>query len=77
MDKINCTQLKIKQRYLSYHELIFKSHIFYFKTRDKKFHKMNKNMVNVLSNLGTIIWHIFIKDLKFMSLTVDTLQRMN
>jgi hypothetical protein len=28
-------------------------------------------MVNVLSNLSIVLWHTFIKDLKFMPLIVD------
>ncbi len=36
MDKINCTQLEFKQWHSNYHECIFKTHIRYFKTRDKK-----------------------------------------
>jgi hypothetical protein len=71
MDKFNCTHLNVKQRHSSSHERIFKAHIHYFKACDKKLYKMNKSMVNVLSNLSTVLWHTLIKDLEFMLLVVD------
>jgi hypothetical protein len=71
MDKINCTQLEIEQQCLGVHELTFKTHIRYLKAHGKKLYKMNKNMVNVLSNLNIILCHAFIKDLTFMPPIVD------
>jgi hypothetical protein len=39
----------------------FKEQLKYFKSRDKKVHKMKKHMVHVLSNLNVVIRHAFIK----------------
>jgi hypothetical protein len=64
--KINCTQLEIEQQCLSAHECTFKAHIHYLKACGRKLYKMNKSMVNVLSNLNTTLCHAFIKDLTFM-----------
>jgi len=71
MDKINCIQLEIKQQHSSAHECSFKTHIYYFKGRDKKLYRMNKSMVNVLSAFNIILYHAFIKDLKRMFPVVD------
>jgi len=72
MYKINCTQLEIEQQCLSVHECIFKAHIHYLNACGRKLYKMNKSMVNVLSNLNTTLCHAFIKDLTFMCPTVDS-----
>jgi hypothetical protein len=71
MDKTNCIQLEIKQQHSSVHECSFKTHIYYFKTHDKKLHRMNKSMVNVLSIFNIIFCHAFIKDLTHMPPIVD------
>ncbi len=39
----------------------FKEHLKYLKNKDKKTHKMNKHMVNVLSNFNIVMCHAFIK----------------
>ncbi len=66
MDKTNCIQLEIKQQHSSAHECSFKTHIYYLKACDKKLHRMNKSMVNVLSTFNTIFCHVFIKDFTHM-----------
>ncbi len=71
MDKINCIQLEIKQQHSNAHECSFKTHIYYIKACDKKFYRMNKSMVNVLSTFNTILCHAFIKDFTCMPPIVD------
>ncbi len=54
MENISVTQL-------ARHNHIFKEHLQYFKTQDKKVNQMSKSMVTVLSNLNTIMCHAFIR----------------
>ncbi len=60
------TQLDINERHSKFHNHIFKEQLQYFKSKDKKVHKIIKNMVNVMSNLNTIMCHAFIKDQALM-----------
>jgi hypothetical protein len=39
-----------------------KEQLQYFMHQDKKIHKTNKAMVNILSNLNIAMWHVFIQD---------------
>jgi hypothetical protein len=66
MDKINVTELDINEHHSKFHNHIFKEQLQYFKSKDKKVHKTIKNMVNVMSNLNTIMCHAFIKDQALM-----------
>ncbi len=60
MNQINTNQLEIDKNMTKRHEKTFK-HLKYVKKRSKKVHKMNKNMVSVLSNLSFAMYHAFIK----------------
>lgn len=62
MDRINSTQQKLEKTKVRANIKMTKKHIEYLKARDKKILKMNKQMVNVLSNLSTTMCHAFIKD---------------
>ncbi len=53
MEKISAMQLDI-------HNCNFKEHMQYPKTKYKKVHKMNKNLVTILSNFSTTMCHAFI-----------------
>jgi hypothetical protein len=48
MEKINVVQLEIEQHCSENQNYNFKEHLHHFKTRDKRVHQMNKNIVNVL-----------------------------
>ncbi len=60
MNHINTNRLEIDKNMTKPHEKTFK-HLKYVKERNKKVHKMNKNMVSVLSNLSFAMCHAFIK----------------
>jgi hypothetical protein len=61
MDQINSFQLKFDNRKTKSLDNNFKQHLKYLIELDKKACKMNKQMVNVLSNLNIIMCHVFIK----------------
>jgi hypothetical protein len=54
------SQLEIDKNRTKSREKTFKQHLKYLKERDKKPYKMNKNMVNVLTNLNFVMCHAFI-----------------
>jgi hypothetical protein len=60
MNHINTNQLEIDKNVTKPHEKTFK-HLKYVKEINKKVHKMNKNMVSVLSKLNYAMYHAFIK----------------
>jgi hypothetical protein len=60
MNHINTNRLEIDKNMTKPHEKTSK-HLKYVKERNKKVHKMNKNMVSVLSNLSFAMCHAFIK----------------
>ncbi len=66
MEKTNVIQLKIEERRFKHCDYAFKEQLCYMKARDKKTHKMNKNMVHVLSNLSMAMCHAFIKNQAMM-----------
>jgi hypothetical protein len=51
---------KISAMQLDTHNYNFKEHMQYPKTKDTKVHRMNKNLVTVLSNFNTTMCHTFI-----------------
>jgi hypothetical protein len=51
---------KISAMQLDTHNCNFKEHMQYLKTKDKKVHQMNKNLVTVFSNFSTTMCHAFI-----------------
>ncbi len=59
--KIINIQLEIEQCHSNIHEHTFKKHIYYLKSHDKKIHKVNKRMANVLFNLNNVMCHAFAK----------------
>jgi hypothetical protein len=62
MDKIKVIHLEIKECCSQFHNHTFKKQLHYLESKDNKVHKMNKNMVSMLSNLNTTMCHVFIKD---------------
>jgi len=66
MDQINSTHIDLYKNMTKYTDNNFKEHLKYLKDKDKKTHKMNKQMVNVLSNLSITMCHAFIKDQSLM-----------
>jgi hypothetical protein len=62
MNCINISQLEIDKNKTKFCEKTFKHPFKYLKERDNTAYKMNKNMVNVLSNLNSTMCHAFIKD---------------
>jgi hypothetical protein len=54
--------LEIDKNKTKFHEKTFKQHLKYLKERDKKLYTMNKNMVNVLTNISSMMYHACIKD---------------
>jgi hypothetical protein len=66
MDQINSTHIDLYKNMTKYMDNNFKEHLTYLKDKDKKTHKMNKQMVNVLSNFSIMMCHVFIKDQSFM-----------
>jgi hypothetical protein len=61
MDQINSTHFNFYKNMTKYLNNNFKEHLKYLKNKDKKTHKMNKHMVNVLSNFNIVMCHAFIK----------------
>jgi hypothetical protein len=62
MDQINSTHFDLYKNTIKYLDNNFKEHFKYLKDKDKKTHQVNKQMVNVLSNLNIAMCHAFIKD---------------
>jgi hypothetical protein len=62
MNKINVIQQEAEQHRSKVQDRNFKEHLRYFKSRDKKVHKMSKSLVTMLSNLSIVMCHAFVKD---------------
>jgi hypothetical protein len=62
MDQINIIELDIDNNQTKFQEKTFKPHLKYLKEKDMKAYKMNKNVVNILSNFNYVFCHVFIKD---------------
>jgi hypothetical protein len=71
MDYINTSQLEIDKNRTKFHKSIFKQHFKYLKERDKKTYKMNKSIVNVISNFNFAMCHVFIRDQLQMFLLIN------
>jgi hypothetical protein len=71
MDRINSIQLDINMAKTQSQDKQFKKHMWYLKERDKKVHKMTKNMMNVLSKFNITMFHAFIKDHNLMALPIN------
>ncbi len=67
MDQIKSTHLDLYKNMIKYLDNNFKEHLKYLKDKDKKTHKMNKQMVNLLSNFNIAMCHDFIKFQSFMT----------
>jgi hypothetical protein len=61
MDRINSIQLDIDKNITKMQEKTLKQHLKYLKEQGKKVHKVNKNIVNILSSLSMAMCHAQIK----------------
>jgi hypothetical protein len=68
MEKISDTQREIEYHHSKLHDRNFKQDLRYLKF---KAHKMNKNLVTILSNMSTTMCHKFIKDQELLLPQVD------
>jgi hypothetical protein len=59
MDWIDLVQLNIDKNNTKYQDKKFKEHFKYLKERNKKTHKINKHMMNVVSNFIIVMCHAF------------------
>lgn len=71
MDWINSIQLDIDKNITKMQEKTLKQYLKYLKEQDKMAHKMNKNMVNILSSLSMTMCHVQIKDQSLMPLPIN------
>ncbi len=62
MDKTNILQLEIEECREKMRDNNFKEQLSYFKSRDKKVHKMSKHMVMCYPISTLPLCHVFIKD---------------
>jgi len=69
MDWIDLVQLNIDKNNTKYQDKKFKEHFKYLKEINKKTHKINKHMMNVLSNFIIVMCHAFHQS--FMPLLIN------
>ncbi len=71
MEKIGDIQHEIEKHHSKPRDYNFKQHLRYFKSINKKVHKMSKSLVTILSNMSLAMCHAFIKDQELLSPQVD------